>query len=821
MQRRFFLRENWKFRIEGFPNSNLRGKKVIKPGQWINADVPGTVHTDLFKAEIIPDPFFADNEADLQWISGSDWTYKTVFDLPKDFVKDEPVYLVFEGIDTIAGIYLNNAEIGHTENMFLKYEFDISGKVKKRKNELLIRFTSASKYGRSEEEKFGVLPVALNTERVYVRKAQYSFGWDWGPSFATCGLWRPVYLEQKSGVEIYDVTFNTISLSDRKAVVEIKAGINNINGIPVNVKIKLSAGRRVFEITAEDSGTGLVREEIEITDPKLWWPNNYGEQNLYDLIISALDEKGNILFETERKVGIRTIILNLDNHGKPSFNFIINEKPVFIKGANWIPSDSFLPRVSDEKYSSLTRLAKEANMNMLRVWGGGIYENDIFYDLCDEMGILVWHDFMFACASYPDNEEFMRNVGDEIKQNVSRLQFHPSIAIWCGNNENEWIWHQQQKKSYKEMPGYKIYHALIPDILNEIDPKRPYWPSSPFGNEDDPNSEVSGNRHQWNLWSNWKDYSLVKDDKSLFVTEFGFQSSASSETIKKALPKEAHHSQSRLFEYHNKQVEGTERLFKFMSAHLPIYTGLDDFVYLTQLNQGLALRECLEHWQLRYPQTNGAVIWQLNDCWPVASWSLVDSGLIPKISYFMVKRSFSGQIILFAERNGSLEIGVMNYGTGNFKGTLEIKYVNLPSGKIETTGRKKIYLGPLSRHEIFSIRIPEELKAGKSVIIASIFDPGKKLLNRNFYKELEWKHLTLPAASVKTELNGKKDMLRLKTDKPAFFVYVKNKTVEFGDNALILLPGEEAAVPVKIKDKKTFKNKFEIELLNKYLKNKL
>ena len=819
MSKRYFLRDDWKFKINDVSYKNLRDKKVINPRRWINAEIPGTVHTDLLKSKIIPDPFFADNELALRWISESDWIYKTYFDLPKDFKNEESVYLVFEGLDTVADIYINGNKIGHAQNMFLKYEFDISDKIKKRNNDLHIRFTSASKYGRSQEKKFGKLPVALNTERVYLRKAQYSFGWDWGPSFATCGLWRPVYLLQKSEIEIVNVTFDTLSISENTAIVNIKAEINNQRGISNNVKIKLIGNSSAIEKTIPNSSSGLIQTELEIANPKLWWPNNYGEQNLYDLIIQIVNEKEKILFETKKKVGIRTIILNLDNHGKSSFNFIINEKPIFIKGANWIPSDSFLPRISEDKYSSLVRLAKEANMNMLRVWGGGFYEEDAFYRLCDEAGILVWQDFMFACASYPEHDDFMSNVEEEIKQNVYRLQSHPAMAIWCGNNENEWGWYQLQKIGGKEMPGYKIYHELIPHILEEIDPQRPYWPSSPFGNEDNPNSEKSGNRHQWDLWSNWIDYSNVKNDNSLFVTEFGFQSSASSETIRKALPKEVQHSQSRLFEYHNKQEEGQERLFKFMSSHLPVRTELDEFIYLTQINQGLALRECVEHWLSRHQQTNGAIIWQLNDCWPVASWSLIDSGLIPKLSYYMVKRSFSEKIILFTKQNESLKINAMNSGIENFTGILEIKYVYLPSGKIETAGRKKITLGPLSRHEIFSIRIPEELKAGKSVIIASIFDSGKKLLNRNFYKELEWKHLNLPDVSVKVTLTHKKDKLNLKTNKPAFFVFVKNNSVEFGDNAVILLPGEEAVIPVKIKDKKSFKNKFEIELLNKYLKN--
>ena len=271
-----------------------------------------------------------------------------------------------------------------------------------------------------------------------------------------------------------------------------------------------------------------------------------------------------------------------------------------------------------EKYETLLKYAKDANMNFVRVWGGGIYENEIFYELCDELGLLIWQDFMFACASYPEHKEFMKNVEDEVEQNIERLQHHPSIALWCGNNENEWIWHQEMKTSYKEMPGYKIYHEVIPDILKAADPERPYWPSSPFGSDDDPNAYSSGNRHEWGIWSKWIDYSEVKNDNSLFVTEFGFQGPANKKTFEKYLSKNKRYSQDPVFEFHNKQVEGPERVFKFLSGNLPIKTEWEDFIYLAQLNQALALKTCLERWRINWPVANGSIIWQLNDCWPVA-----------------------------------------------------------------------------------------------------------------------------------------------------------------------------------------------------------
>ncbi len=817
MRNKYYIYDDWKLKIDPASYSSLLNKKVIKAKEWIEAEIPGTVHTDLLKSEIIPDPFFADNELRLQWISESDWIYKTQFNFPKDFNKDEPVYLVFDGIDTIADIFFNNIKIGHAENMFLKYEFDISSQIKKKKNELHINFKSALKYGRSLEDKFGVLPVALNSERVYIRKAQYSFGWDWGPEFATVGIWKNVYLTQKPEYWIENIKFDTIEIDSSKAICEARTTLNRDIGAENKVVFHLSIGEKTIIKTVTGGGSE-IKTQLEVPEPELWWPNNYGAQNLYLLKIQIINPEGNIIDESLRKVGIRKIELILEDNGQPQFRFNVNGNPVFAKGANWIPSDSFIPRIPESKYRYLIEAAKKANMNILRVWGGGFYENEIFYELCDELGLMVWQDFMFACASYPEHDSFIENVKEEILQNVNTLQHHACLAIWCGNNENEWIWYRENGTSCKNMPGYRIYHEVIPGLIKQLDPLRPYWPSSPFGNDEDPDSEASGNRHQWDIWSSWTDYTKVVKDESLFVTEFGFQSSACTDTIKKILPKAERNSQSRLFEFHNKQIEGPERLFKFMSAHLPVRTGMDDFVYLTQLNQGLALRECVEHWQARFPRSNGSIIWQLNDCWPVASWSLIDSGLMPKLSYYMVKRSFNPELIFFLKQNGSLKISVRNSGLKNFSGILEIKYVGLPSSEIENVGSKKIKIDSLKSREIFSLRIPEELKEGKAIIIATLFNENNERINRNFYKETEWKYIRLPDAVINTSYLRKKEILKVKADKPAFFVHLENSSAEFEDNGFILLPGEEMQVGIKIKNKKTFKKKFVVNSLNQYLK---
>ena len=401
--------------------------------------------------------------------------------------------------------------------------------------------------------------------------------------------------------------------------------------------------------------SNIYKISFRIKDPKLWWPNGEGEQNLYLLNVKIVDDNNFVLDEVVKNVGIRKIELVLKDKNKSTFKFRINHKDIFCKGVNWIPADSFLPRVAHKKYSDLLSYAKQANINMVRVWGGGTYESDEFYNLCDEMGLLVWQDFMFACGSYPENDDFLANVKEEVTQNVLRLQHHACLALWCGNNENEWIWFQEQKSSYKKMPGYKIFHRVIPKILKKIDHDRPYWPSSPFGNDDDPNSYNSGNTHQWNIWSKWIDYKTVKNDRSLFVTEFGFQGPANKDTFKKYLPKKNRNISDKIFEHHNKQIEGPERIIKFLSSHLPIKTGWDDYLYLTQLNQAFALKTCLEYWRTN-GRTNGSIIWQLNDCWPVTSWSIIDSDINPKIAYYFVKNTFALQLLYFKDEGSKIKV---------------------------------------------------------------------------------------------------------------------------------------------------------------------
>ena len=812
------LNKNWTFSLAESSHSfvSITNKK-LKSGKQFAATVPGTIHTDLLDNKLIDDPFFSDNELKMDWITECDWIYQTKFDFHSD--TNESVDLVFEGIDTISEIYLNNQKLGRTDNMFLTYPYNVTNILKPTDNTLKVILKSPVRYALQQEKKYGKLPVALNSSRVYIRKAQYSFGWDWGPSFPTSGIWRKVYLQERPSVKIVSLIFNTKKISKNFAEVEVATSIKSVAPKNIWLLVSLSDKENVYEQKIPIQRIKNNKITFKIKNPKLWWPNGEGEQALYSLKVKIVDDKNVLLDEVKRKVGIRTIELILKDREVSTFKFRVNGKDIYCKGVNWIPADSFLPRVTTKKYSDLLSLTKQANINMVRVWGGGIYENDEFYNLCDELGLLVWEDFMFACGAYPEHDEFISNVSKEVTQNVLRLQHHACLVLWCGNNENEWIWVQEQKISYKKMPGYKIYHNIIPKLLKKIDPHHPYWQSSPFGNDEDPNSFDSGNTHQWNIWSKWIDYDEVKNDRSLFVTEFGFQGPANKDTFEKYLPQEDRSISNKIFEHHNKQIEGPERIIKFLSGHLPVKTEWNDYLYLTQLNQAFALKTCLEYWRTN-GRTNGSIIWQLNDCWPVTSWSLIDSDIKPKLAYHFVKNAFAPLLLYFKDEGSKIKLILLNQSKNKISGKLRLTVINSASGEIVKDSSVTVNIADKGLIEINSIlrkNLPDD---ENWVLTAVLYNESNQPVCRNYYLTKPWKHVKLKNSELKlkTPTGDNCTELILESNNSVFFVDIYHPQLTFSDRGLFILPGEQIKVkiigeqikPLRIED-------IEINTLNAYL----
>jgi len=803
------LHDNWKVFLH---RKRETPPDFTFPEDGIKAEVPGTVHTDLLAAGLIPDPFYGMNEKDLQWIGWNDWRYECTFDLPDFFNKQETLWLVFDGLDTVAEIVLNGRPLANVKNMFRSYRFKVNEFLKQKDNHLRIVFNSALQYGKDYQPRIEPMPSERHPDRAFVRKAQYSFGWDWGPAYPTCGIWRPVFLlQQNEGIDF--VTFDTLELTGQTAKVRI--GIN-LWEKPVNPrKIEIALFHQDQVLLKKLDPVFKENETVfEIERPELWQPNGEGNPALHRLEVRLLNEDGQIVDQIKKKVGIRKVELVTSENGQNRFYFKINDKRVYVKGVNWIPAHSFIPSVQKETYRRLLESAKDANMNMIRVWGGGIYEDEQFYELCDQLGLMVWQDFMFACASYPEDDAFLAEVEAELKENVSELRIHPSLVLWCGNNENEWIWYRDHCGGMEGMPGYRLFHRLMPEWLNKLDPYRPYWPTTPWGLEKDPNDERSGNRHVWHIWSQWVDYTDVKNDRSLFVSEFGFQAPAHYQTLKQSLPEAEFHVQSESFEWHNKQEEGPERLLRFLSAHLPVRLETGSFIYLTQLNQAFALKACLEHWRLNQPQTAGSVIWQLNDCWQVTSWALIDSDLRPKLSYYQVKKSFAQNAVLFKENNDLLEVHVQIDQTINGRPRVEINHIPDKSNEVLTLFSD--FPDSLSSSLLTEIKIKELKNPG--VILATLFDEQGGIISRNFFNLKPWKHLRFPdvpdAVTIAKSENGS---FVVEAKIPCFFVELRHPKANFSEQGFILLPGEKKLVRAEDVEESIDVNNVEIYYLNRYL----
>jgi len=782
------------------PRINQLPATLFKKDEWLPATVPGTVHTDLMAAKKILDPFYRDNEGQVQWAAEIGWNYRRVFQVPEEFLSNTAIHLVAEGLDTFAAIFINGARVAETDNMFISHRFEVNTLLRPGENEIEVRFDSPMQRAQELEAQHGKLPVALESYRVYARKAQYSFSWDWGPKLATSGIWRSIRLEGYRHLRI-DNLFAEVRLDHDLQRTRVLARIEV-------EKFTTSATEYVVEISGPDfhaskqtsaSETNLTLEFL-IDRPHLWWPNGYGAQPLYEMRVRARVD-GEIVEERTARFGIRKLellrevipqlrvvaqaslpadkmsalrsppiteaLLREKDAGGESFIFCINDVRIFCKGANWIPADSFVPRVSNEKYQTLLTMTRDAHMNMLRVWGGGIYEQKVFYDLCDELGILVWQDFMFACGAYPEYPEFIANVRLEVSSVVKQLRNHPCVALWCGNNENEWLWNMETRRSYREMPGVMLFEKMFSEICADHDPTRPYWQSSPFGGED-PNNESEGDRHQWNIWSNWADPATVAKDRGRFLSEFGFQAPACLDTWKKFLAGQDLWPQSPVFEHHNKQVEGSERLHRFLAGYVKMPRDFDDFIYKSQIVQAEALKTMVEHWRREKFHTAGTLFWQLNDCWPVSSWAVIDSELQPKAAYWYARRFFAPVLLSFKPAGKFVEIWATNDTLTTLEAELAFEVLRF-SGEISFARREPVLIPANTSLRLVALAVDEllELNPRQQYLHGRLIENGRGIAeNRHFFSRFKHLETENPALDCKLEKIGGGDWrVKVRTDR--------------------------------------------------------
>ena len=767
------LNGTWEFRSIA-AHGNLIPRKHGVAG-WMKASVPGTVHTDLLANGKIPDPFYRMQENEVQWVDSQEWVYRREFSVPPAVLEEQVVELVACGLDTIASIRCNGRKVGQTSNMFVEHRLDLKRCLHEGTNTLEIRFDSPVAKAKGLERKHGPLRVANEPHRVYIRKAQYSFGWDWGPRLTTSGIWRDIRIEAYSQARLRDPFVRVSALTKDEAVMKVSVDLDVAGSVPLILRTFVSGHGTTIEHRTPVKGK-KVDFVLRIPRPHCWWPNGYGEQPMYSAHFSLLSDQGEIN-ALEVPFAIRTVRLlqKKDAEGR-SFIIEVNGVKIFCKGADWIPCDSFVPRIRNSTYETLLNLARDAHMNMIRVWGGGFYEQEVFYRLCDSLGLLVWQDFMFACGEYPEEPWFLASVASEAKSVIKRLRNHPSIALWCGNNECEWLFcTENPDKSPDDMSGARIFRDILQAACDENDGTRPYWRSSPFG-RGFPNAESNGNHHQWHVWSAWKDYREYENDHARFVTEFGFQAPANRVTFEEVMISSDRHPQSKVMEHHNKQIEGTERLFRFLAAHYTLDGTFDDFVYKGQLVQAEALKCAVEHWRRRKFMSAGSLFWQLNDCWPVSSWAVVDSALRPKAGYFYAKRFFSPLLLSFKSDGGDVAVWLTNDRLESATGVLGLKIRSF-SGKVALKIQKRIVAPANSSREVH--RLSGKLLAGieraECYLYAGLLIDGKLSGENRFFFE-EPKHLRLPRprVTVTVRKNGPGPCVAIvKADK-----FVKNLCLE-------------------------------------------
>ena len=673
-------------------------------GRLIPATVPGCVTTDLLAAGLVPDPYLDENEGRLAWIGRTDWRFETHFDAAQTSGRCD---LVCEGLDSVATVELNGVVLGRTANMHRTYRFDTRPALRSGRNDLQVTFAAPVTWAEQMSQELGPRPYVNAHPFNAIRKMACNFGWDWGPDLPTSGIWRPISLER----------WNVARIASVRPLIGVDAGALARQADPrradatvtVHVEVERDGGdARALAITASVGawqargvtvpGATISTLEVRVPEAELWWPAGYGSQTLYGLQVDLTDgEPAAVLDHWQGRIGFRTVALDTtaDEIGT-NLALVVNGRTISVRGANWIPDDCFVNRVTRQRYRQRVADAREANMNLLRVWGGGIYESEDFYDAADEMGLLVWQDFLFACAAYAEEEPLRQEVIAEARQAVTRLCPHPSLAVWNGCNENLWAhedWGWKQPLGGRSW-GAGYYFAILPGIVSDLDPTRPYTPGSPWSFRDGvhPNDPSNGSMHVWDVWND-KDYTAYADYSPRFVAEFGFQGPPAWSTLTRAVHDDPLVPGSPALRAHQKAADGMAKLDRGLAPHLPGPTSMADWHWATSLNQARAVAFGIERWRSLTPRCNGMIVWQLNDCWPVISWAAVDGDGRRKPLWYALRRSYADRLLTIQPTGAGLALVAVNDSTSPWHATLAVNRQDF-HGTVHASGSATIDAPP-------------------------------------------------------------------------------------------------------------------------------
>ena len=811
------LNEGWKF-------------KQARLSNWYPATVPGVVHTDLMDNKIIEDPFFRLNERGMQWIDKEDWIYQTTFQLTPEMMGRENIDLIFKGLDTYADVYLNEKKILEANNMFREWKTSIKPDLKPGENVLKIYFHSPIKVdipkwdalpyqyeaGNDQSENGGVFNKKVS---VFARKAGYHYGWDWGPRLVTSGIWRPVYVEAWDNARINDVFIRQPEVSKSRASLIGEVEILADKEIDqANVTITEAASGRVLagQTVSLQKGINKISLPFSIKSPKLWWSNGLGEPHLYSFRTDLTVNNQTSDAWTE-EVGLRSLkIINRPDKDGKTFYVELNGIPVFAKGANYIPQDNFLPRVTPGQYEKTILDAANANMNMLRIWGGGTYESDLFYQLCDRYGILVWQDFMFACSLYPAEGELLENIRQEAIDNVKRLRNHACIALWCGNNEcnDAWFNWGWQKRYKAQNPEYeqKIwkqfndqYNVTLPQVVEEYAPESFYWPSSPFARYDGGSDDRNGDRHYWEVWHGKKPIEMYNKERSRFFSEYGFQSFPEFESVKRYAPRQEDWDiYSEVMMSHQRGgMHANELIETYLLNEYRKPRNFEAFLYMNHVLQGDAIKTAIEAHRRDMPYCMGTLFWQHNDCWPVASWASRDYYGRWKAQHYFARKAYRDILVSpIADEDGQLKVQIVSDRHKACNGRLEVKVMKL-TGEVLNSYKRNVIVDANSSKALFSVPLDEALKGVRKedVFIHAVLltDKGNSNYTNNYFL-VKQKEVNYPKAQLATSVQpiegGFEVTLSSDNFARAVFIATGDANSSFSDNYFDILPGSSVKVEV-------------------------
>lgn len=798
--------------------------KACDDEEWLAAKVPGTVHTDLLRHGRIPHPFKGTNEHRLQWMDKKDWEYEAHFEVEETLLAMSNLELVFEGLDTYADIEVNGVRVLSTNNMFLRWVVDVKPYLKPSHNTLQVRFRSPISEDMPKVEKRGYNFPAANDQSelgeigehhlsVYARKAPYHYGWDWGPRFVTSGIWRDVYLQGWNGARIQDLYVEQVRVTQEQA--NLAAHLEIESEVACDGVILLSNGEQVWESKVSLlPGINARSLSIVISQPKLWWSRGLGEAHRYSFTAQLVVE-GNTVARSEVKVGLRQIRLvrEEDSYGT-SFYFELNGVPVFAKGANHIPNDSFLPDITEERYRYEVKTAVASNMNMLRVWGGGIYEPDLFYDLCDEHGILVWQDFLFACSMYPGDEAFLQNVRLEAEYNVKRLRNHACIALWCGNNEIDvawghydeklgWGWKQNYTQAQREemWTAYeRIFHQLLPEVVAAYAPHTDYWASSPMeditgdASQHARYSSTRGDMHYWGVWHALEPIENYNVTIGRFMSEYGFQSFPERKTVEAYAESSDMDLMSEVMKAHQKTGSGNDKMRTYMERYLRLPTDFYGFIYMSQIMQAEAMKAAIEAHRRHRPLCMGTLYWQLNDCWPVASWSGVDYYGRWKAMQFFAKKGFKDVMLsIDGTSHTQADLYICSDALSTFHGELEWSLYHF-DGECLRVEKRQVTGEANASTKLLTLVYKEWLEGmdPAQVVLKARLLSNSEIVDEQLHYMLPATELALMKPQITiTEVEGaERATFTLMTDVLAKYVWLEHEVEGYmSDNYFDLIPG--------------------------------